>query len=362
MKSLLHLTLLTSLAAGSIAHAAEDGFKPLYNGKDLTGWTGNPKLWSVKDGVIHGQTTPEYKLKHNTFLVYTNAEFANFELRFSYKIVPNNDKGFGNSGIQYRSKVVQQGEQGPIVGGYQADFEAAKTYSGINYEERGRGILAQRGQITIVKADPADPKKTKVEVVGSVGKTDELQANIKAEDWNDYTVIARDHQLTHIINGRVTSIVSDEQTDKGAKSGILALQIHVGEPMTVEFRNIRVREIGGSSATAAMGGLDLMQGRWVASEITANGRVSDDAAGIKLAIKGDRFEVETPDQTIKGALKISGKNMEVVMDDGDLKIFYAIFEMNGDTMKVCYSPVTRPTEFSAAEDSKRILTVYKRSK
>ncbi len=359
MKSSLSLALLASLAIGTAAQAAEDGFKQLFNGKDLSGWTGNPKLWSVKDGVIHGQTTPEYKLKHNTFLVYTNAEFANFELRFSYKIVPNNDKGFGNSGVQYRSKVVQQGEQGPIVGGYQADFEVAKTYSGINYEERGRGILAQRGQITIIKADPADPKKTKVEVVGSVGKTEELQANIKAEDWNDYTVIARDHQLTHIINGRVTSIVSDEQTDKGAKSGILALQIHVGEPMTVEFRNIRVREIGAASVASA---LDQMQGKWVASEITANGRVSDDPSGIKLAIKGDRFEVETPDQTMKGALKIAGKNMEVVMDEGDLKLFYAIFEMSGDTMKVCYSPISRPTEFSAAEDSKRILTVYKRAK
>ncbi len=359
MKPLLRLALLSSLAIGSAAHAAEDGFKPLFNGKDLSGWTGNPKLWSVKDGVIHGQTTPEYKLKHNTFLVYTNAEFANFELRFSYKIVPNNDKTFGNSGVQYRSKVVQQGEQGPIVGGYQADFEAAKTYSGINYEERGRGILAQRGQITIVKADPADPKKTKVEVVGSVGKTEELQANIKAEDWNDYTVIARDYQLTHIINGRVTSIVSDEQPDKGAKSGILALQIHVGEPMTVEFRNIRVREIGTASVASA---LDQMQGKWVGSEIIANGRPSNDPAGIKLSIKGGRFEAVTPDHEINGALKINGKAMDVIMDEGDIKTFYAIYEVSGDTMKVCYSSVTRPTEFSAPEDSKRILAVYKRTK
>lgn len=362
MKSILRLALLSSLALGTAAHAAEDGFKPLFNGQDLSGWTGNPKLWSVKDGVIHGQTTPEYKLKHNTFLVYTNGEFANFELRFSYKIVPNNDKGFGNSGVQYRSKVMQQGEQGPIVGGYQADFEAAKTYSGINYEERGRGILAQRGQITIIKADPADPKKTKVEVVGSVGKTEELQANIKAEDWNDYTVIARDYQLTHIINGRVTSIVSDEQPDKGAKSGILALQIHVGEPMTVEFRNIRVREIGGSATTASANPLDLMQGKWVGSEIIANGRTSDDPSGIKLSIKGERFEAVTPDNDINGSLKFVGKNMDVLLDDGDVKTFYAIYEVSGDTMKVCYSPISRPTDFSAPEDSKRILAVYKRAK
>ncbi len=353
MKSFLHLALLTSLAAGSIAHAAEDGFKPLYNGKDLTGWTGNMDLWSADGDTIKGVTKADPKLEHNTFLVYSNAQFGDFELRFSYKIVN------GNSGVQYRSKVLQQGKQGPIVGGYQADFEAGKTYSGINYEERGRGILAQRGQVTILKADPADANKVKIEVVGSVGKTEDLQANIKHEDWNDYVIQARGNQLTHIINGRVTSVVIDEHAEKAAKTGTLALQIHVGPPMTVQFRNLRIRELGAASVASA---LDQMQGKWVASEITANGRASDDPAGIKLAIKGDRFEVETPDQTIKGALKITGKNMEVVMDDGDLKIFYAIFEMNGDTMKVCYSPISRPTEFSAGEDSKRILTVYKRAK
>ena len=353
MKSTLRLALVASLVIGTAAHAAEVGFKPLFNGKDLAGWTGNPDLWSVDGDTIKGVTKADPKLEHNTFLVYTNAQFGDFELRFSYKIVN------GNSGVQYRSKVLSQGKQGPIVGGYQADFEAGKTYSGINYEERGRGILAQRGQVTILKADPADANKVKIEGVGSVGKTEDLQANIKHEDWNDYVIQARGNQLTHIINGRVTSIVIDEHAEKAAKTGTLALQIHTGPPMTVQFRNIRIRELGTASVASA---LDQMQGKWVASEITANGRVSDDPSAIKLAIKGDRFEVETPDQTMKGALKISGKNMEVVMDEGDLKLFYAIFEMNGDTMKVCYSPVSRPTEFSAAEDSKRILTVYKRAK
>lgn len=354
MKSLL--ALVSSLALGTLAHAADDGFKPLFNGKDLTGWTGNTDLWSVDAGTIKGVTKADPKLEHNTFLVYTNAQFGDFELRFSYKIVN------GNSGVQYRSKVLSQGKQGPIVGGYQADFEAGKTYSGINYEERGRGILAQRGQVTLLKADSADANKVKIEILGTVGKTDEIQANIKHEDWNDYIIQARGNQFTHIINGRVTSIVIDEHAQKSAKTGTLALQIHTGPPMTVQFRDLRIRELGGSSATASLAPLDQMQGKWVGAEVTVNGRASDEASGVKLTIKGDRFEAETPDQTIKGALKFNGPAMEVVMDEGEVRTFFAIYEMGGDTMKVCYSPVSRPTEFTAPADSKRILAVYKRAK
>ena len=215
----------------------EPGFKSLFNGKDLAGWEGNPKLWSVEEGAITGRTgsDPDTKIRHNTFLVYTNAEMDDFEFRTSYKIVK------GNSGIQYRSKVVERGVFGPIVGGYQADFEAGTTYSGILYEERFRGILAQRGQKTVVKS--GDDGKTKIEVVGSLGDSKEIQARIKDEDWNDYVVIAKGNHLQHFINGQQTVDVVDEQEAKAAKSGILALQIHVGPPMTVQFRNLRIKSM-----------------------------------------------------------------------------------------------------------------------
>lgn len=234
------LTILSiALGFALSAQAQEPGFTSLFNGKDLTGWTGNPKLWSVEDGAITGKTgdTSDNKLTHNTFLVYTGESHDDFELRLSYRIVN------GNSGIQYRSRVLSEGEFGPIVGGYQADFEAGTTYSGILYEERGRGILAQRGQVTKLTADPADPEKHKVEVVGSVGKSGDIQAAIKDEDWNDYTIIANGNQLTHIINGRVTVSVIDEHDAKSRKSGVLALQIHTGPVMTVQFKDIRVRPI-----------------------------------------------------------------------------------------------------------------------
>src|SRR5580765_1217433 len=113
--------------------AADDdpSFKSLFNRKDLSGWDGNPKFWSVKDGAITGQTTDDNKTDGNTFLIWKDGTVDDFELRLSYKIVG------GNSGIQYRSK--DKGKW--VVNGYQADFEAGDTYSGILYEEGGRGIL-----------------------------------------------------------------------------------------------------------------------------------------------------------------------------------------------------------------------------
>jgi hypothetical protein len=225
--------LLGCLVAASGLAADDNGFKPLFNGKDLTGWNGNPKFWSAKDGVIQGQTTKENPTKGNTFLIYTNSEVSDFELRFSYKI-----EG-GNSGVQYRSKVTNP--ENWVVGGYQADFEAGKKYSGILYDEigiaGGRGIMAERGE-SVVWGD--DCKK---QVVGSVGKSDEIQAKIKADDWNEYVVIARGKQLMHQINGVKTVEVVDNCEAKRLKSGVLALQVHAGPPMTVQFKDIRIKEL-----------------------------------------------------------------------------------------------------------------------
>ncbi|HAM73734.1 MAG TPA: DUF1080 domain-containing protein [Verrucomicrobiales bacterium] len=223
------------------AATAPEGFQNLFNGTDLSGWEGNPKLWSVQEGTITGQTTAADPIKGNTFLIWKGGTVDDFELRFTYKIVPNNDQGFGNSGCQYRSKIADAGNF--VVGGYQADFEAAKTYSGILYEERGRGILANRGQVTLVKPDPQSPGKTKIEVIGSVGKSEEIQAAIKDRDWNQYVVIAHGNRLLHIINGRVTVDVTDEQFTHAAKSGILAFQLHAGPAMTVQFKDVFLRPL-----------------------------------------------------------------------------------------------------------------------
>ena len=223
----LHTSLLALLALASTAFAED---KNLFNGKDLTGWKGLD-FWSVEDGCITGRTTKEKPTKGNTFLVYKD-EVADFELTFKYKIIG------GNSGVQYRSKLVD--EKGYVVAGYQADFEAGKTYSGILYEEKGRGILAQRGQKTVIK-EGAAPNKPKVEVAGEVGKSAEIQAKIKSEDWNDYRIVAKGGHLQHFINGVPTVDVTDE-TALGAKKGILALQLHAGPAMVVQFKDLVLKE------------------------------------------------------------------------------------------------------------------------
>lgn len=252
MKPLTHLLVAATLSL-AVAHAvdtsevvnaptfgsAKEGAaakgKPIFNGKDLTGWKGVEGLWSVKDGAITGQTTAQNPAKTNTFLIW-DGEVGDFELKFKYKIVDENGEaeGFGNSGVQYRSKIVDPAYS--VVAGYQGDFEVGKTYSGILYEEKGRGILAQRGQIVTI-SEGETPNKPKIEVTGSVGRSEEIQEAIKPGDWNDYKIVAKGNHLKHYINGRQTIDVTDE-TAIGAKKGVLALQLHAGKPMMVQFKDL----------------------------------------------------------------------------------------------------------------------------
>ena len=219
----------------AFAADVEPGFTSLFNGTDLKGWDGSPDLWSVQDGAITGQTTKEKPAKRNTFLVWTGGSVDDFELRLSFKMIPGDAAGFANSGVQYRSKVTDPSYW--VVSGYQADMEAGPTYTGILYEEGGRGIVAQRGEMVNVQADGNK------RVVGTFSSSQEIEAALKKGDWNDYIIIARGNHLTHIINGRVTVDVTDDQAAKRAKSGVLALQLHAGPPMTVQFKNIRIKTL-----------------------------------------------------------------------------------------------------------------------
>lgn len=222
---------LTSLFSANLSFAADDavktdsaGFKPIFNGKDLDGWDGNPKFWSVEDGTITGRTTKENPTKGNTFLIWRQAPVDDFVLKLKYKIVG------GNSGIQYRSKDLGDW----VVGGYQGDFEAGDMFSGINYEERGRGILALRGQKVTIGADGKKDAKQE-------GDSNAIQAKINKEDWNEYEIVAQGNHLIHKINGQVTADVTDNQKDKAAQTGILALQLHAGPPMVVQFKDIELK-------------------------------------------------------------------------------------------------------------------------
>lgn len=207
--------------------ACKPSGKSLFNGENLDNWSGESDIWSVEDGCIVGRTRPDKPIEQNTFLIY-NDTFSDFELSFQYKIIG------GNSGVQYRAKVIDKDLF--IVGGYQADMEAGVNYSGILYEEKGRGIIANRGEQVII--DEAGIKTVK-----QFSKSEEIQSNIKSEDWNEYRIVANENHLQHFINNIKTIDVIDKEVDKNSSNGVIALQVHKGPAMTVFYKNIEIKSL-----------------------------------------------------------------------------------------------------------------------
>jgi hypothetical protein len=207
----------------------EPGFVKIFDGKTLDGWEGDLNYWSVVDGTITGEITPENALEHNTFLIWQEGLTGDFELKLEYRISEK-----GNSGIQYRSAEVP-GEKYSLKG-YQFDIDGQGRHTGQNYDELGRRFLALRGQVT--KATGGE----KAMVIGTVGDMEELFGYIHKEDWNACHIIARGNILTHMINGHVMCMVVDNDEKERDMEGLLGVQVHVGPPMKVEFRNLRIKQ------------------------------------------------------------------------------------------------------------------------
>ena len=233
------------LTVTGLSPAFADDWETIFDGKTLEGWDGDPKIWSVKDEAITGTTSSDeaLKLKKNTFIIWKGGEVDNFELELEYRIVN------GNSGIQYRSFELDDDKW--RIGGYQADFEAGDTYSGILYGEEFRGILAQRGQKTelVREGDKFD-----VKVTGSVGESAEIQRKIKKEDWNSYRIVADGYHFQHFINDQQTVDVTDNDLSERRAAGLLAFQAHVGSAMTVQFRNVRLKRLPAPKKVALIAG------------------------------------------------------------------------------------------------------------
>jgi hypothetical protein len=207
-----------------IAKASDDGWNPLFNGKDLTNWSGDPRVWKVEDSAIVGTTEGlEEKLRQNTFLIWQGGEVNDFELEFSARVTGDN-----NSGLQYRSKVIDLGSW--IVGGYQFDLHANPLYLAMLYDERGRGILCQHGQ-RVVTGGEGGPQ--------TIGELEIRPTNLG--EWNRYRLVARGAMLRHFVNGNLVAETRDTDKEKRAEKGIIALQLHAGPPMKVEFKDLRIR-------------------------------------------------------------------------------------------------------------------------
>lgn len=222
----------------------EKGFREIFDGKSLKGWEGDPNYWRVENGSIVGEITADKLLKSNTFIIYRGGEPKDFELKLEYQITID-----GNSGVNYRSEQIT--EVPFALKGYQADIDGKNRYTGQNYEERGRTTLAYRGQTTTIKGteNPTSPVKdnvknnawTKVKILKSLDR-DSLQTLIKDTGWNEVHLIIKGNRLQHYVNGILMSDVTDEDTMNRKMSGLIGVQVHVGPPMKVEYKNIRLKE------------------------------------------------------------------------------------------------------------------------
>ena len=242
--SLATLLTLPALAADAVKAPAEsDDMKSIFNGKDLAGWDGDSRLWSVKDGVIHGETTDEVKANGNTFLIWKDGSLKDFELRLSFRCSVSN-----NSGIQYRSKHITDDKVRNewVVKGYQHEIRNENTLpnvSGFIYDEGG--LTGGRGRTCLVgeKAEwIADDKKGSKKVTDTLITAEEYSKLFKVDEWNDVIIIAKGRHIQHYMNGRL--VLDFQDAEKNALlEGILALQLHAGSSMWTEFRNIRVKDI-----------------------------------------------------------------------------------------------------------------------
>lgn len=219
----------TLYAQDAGARKAAGEFRPIFDGKSLKGWRGEDGVWRVENGVIIGQSTAEKPLKSNAFLFWDQGEVDNFELKLKYRI---SGTPAANSGIQFRS---QDDGEGHAVG-YQADIDLVGQWVGILYDERGRGVLATRGQ-SVVRG-PGEFSN-----VAKFGDADALRAAIDLDGWNEYHILAMDDYIVLSINGQVTAIFTDKDVANQDFAGLLALQLHAGPPMKIEFKDIELKRL-----------------------------------------------------------------------------------------------------------------------
>lgn len=217
------------LLSFSAMASAEDGFESIFDGT-LKQWEGDPVYWRVENGSIVGEVKPETLLQRNSFLIWRGGQVADFELKLEYRVSAQ-----GNSGINYRSSEVPGTPW--AMKGYQHDIDGKDQWSGQNYEERGRTFLAYRGQSVVLKPG------AKPEMVRVLGDRQELQKQVRKEQWNEVHIIAKGNLLQHHVNGVLMAEVLDEDPGQRAARGLLGVQVHVGPPMKIEFRNLRLKRL-----------------------------------------------------------------------------------------------------------------------
>ncbi|HEX7897417.1 MAG TPA: DUF1080 domain-containing protein [Planctomycetota bacterium] len=211
-------------------YKADDGYRAIFDGKTLEGWSApDPSYFSVRDGAITGETTKEHNPPYNQFIVWKGGTVKDFDLKFKFRIAGPK----ANSGMQFRGTVKDKG----LIHGYQADIAMTGPYLGGIWDEYGsRGSLAARGQSVVIDEDG---KKT----VAAFGDPAEIVTGVNIQDWTDYRIVAKGSKITLEINGRKTAELDDQERGKAAAEGVLGMPIIPGEPMTVQYKDILLKDL-----------------------------------------------------------------------------------------------------------------------
>jgi hypothetical protein len=235
-----------------------DGWVQIFDGKTLSGWDGRSDIWHVEDGALVAESSPEHP-SGTTNIIWSGGEPGNFELKLEMKL-----EGSGaNGGIQYRSLRVHP-KDNPLppdltpeqrtrrekeqalsqqnakwnVSGYQADFDFANKYTGQLYEQDSpRGIIAWRSQVVAT-----EPEK-KPTLLATLGSSDDLKSVIKPGEWNQVEIIADGNTLTHIINGRIMSVLVDTDPEHSSAKGIIAFEIEGPGKVKISHRNVWLKKL-----------------------------------------------------------------------------------------------------------------------
>ncbi|MEO6005220.1 MAG: DUF1080 domain-containing protein [Opitutus sp.] len=231
--AIAHLSSAGARRGQAAPRSADDatGFVSIFDGQALTGWDGDSKFWRAENGAIVGESTAENPVTRNTFLIWRGGTLKDFELKTEFRMSGT------NSGIQFRSREIPEVGQW-VLGGYQADMDAGNTYTGGMAEERGRhNSMVRRGEM--IRVTDNDEYK----LLGVVADPDEIARSFVLNGWNTYHIIAKGNLIIQILNGRVSVIMIDEAEKARAMEGVLGLQMHVGPPFKIEFRNLLYRKL-----------------------------------------------------------------------------------------------------------------------
>lgn len=232
-----------SQAAGAVAMdplpplQPEPGFKSIFDGKTLAGWeAADMSFWSIEDGAITAKITEKHPTKRNHYLVFQEGALADFELKLRHRILSPHDV---NCGFQFRSEIFD-GDIKDDCRGYQVDNNTGTPWLVRLYDEFGRHTLAWRGEKTIFDTNG---QKTSAEIESATGP-----ARFRLQDWHEYHLICWGPNLTLKVNGRIVAETIDNDPAQQDFSGVFALQLHSGPPMTVQYKDIRLKRLGGGRA------------------------------------------------------------------------------------------------------------------